>query len=62
MVQFSQPSKIINKAGGIYIVTLTKGAAVNPGGKLSKGCSAYIPNEPFITANTPVILFTPINR
>lgn len=57
--EFSGPKKMGNKARQMYLVPLSEGSTITPGGDLVEGKSTFLTDEPILTPNARIIVITP---
>ncbi|OJJ52300.1 hypothetical protein ASPSYDRAFT_712564 [Aspergillus sydowii CBS 593.65] len=59
---FSGSTPLINNDKRMYLVPLSKGTVLTPGGTVTEGSYAYITNTPTISSNSTVIFIAPFPK
>lgn len=60
LAHFSEPKPIINNSKRMYLVPLSEGASLTPGGLLPEKSYTYITDQPTISSDTTVIFIAPV--
>ncbi|BCR83538.1 uncharacterized protein ACHE_10940A [Aspergillus chevalieri] len=60
LAHFSEPKPIINNSKRMYLVPLSEGASLTPGGLLPEKSYTYITDQPTISSDTTVIFIASV--